>query len=180
MAGTSHFRQQQHGLLWRLAAAEQQQQQKRADGAAGDRRRALFFSNKTLPAAFPSTPSPPPALRYNPCSAAHAAAYLNREASKEVINGRVCVAQTSGGVKPSFEHTEHMFARTHDTTTNEQDVKAAIHADAAITWRDCSTHVLDRFERSDWVQTMEPTYKWLVYVRTRLVTFLSSPQHSTI
>jgi len=41
-------------------------------------------------------------------------------------------------------------------------VKAAIHAAPSITWRDCSTHVLDNFERSDWGLHMEPTFKWLV------------------
>lgn len=66
-------RQQQQGLLWRLAVAEEEKEK-----GPGGGRRALFFSNKTLPAL----PSAAPPLRYNPCSAAHAAAYLNREVSE--------------------------------------------------------------------------------------------------
>jgi hypothetical protein len=75
-------RLEQQGLLWRLAAQQQDKQQggQQQEGQPPHHReRALFFVNDTVP-AFPSTASPAP-LRYDPCSAAHAAAYLNREAS---------------------------------------------------------------------------------------------------
>ena len=45
---------------------------------------------------------------------------------------------------------------------NRLDVKAAIHASEWVSWEDCSSLVLDNFQRSDWSLYMEPTFKSLL------------------
>jgi hypothetical protein len=47
------------------------------------------------------------------------------------------------------------------TYLNRADVKAAIHAKELVAWEDCSSLVLDNYQRNDWEMFLEPTFKYL-------------------
>lgn len=72
----------------------QQEEQEQERPPHGERARALFFVNDTA-GGFPSAASPAP-LRYDPCAAAHAEAYLNREVTSGFGKGEGAVAAADG------------------------------------------------------------------------------------
>ena len=58
-----------------------------------------------------------------------------------------------------YESCQALYGATY---LNRLDVKTAIHASEWVSWEDCSSLVLDNYQRSDWSLFLEPLFKSLV------------------
>ncbi len=63
---------------------------------------------------------------------------------------------------------------------NRPDVKAAIHAQGSVAWEDCSSLVLDNYQRADWGVVLEPTFRFLAEEAQDLRILLYSGDDDTV